>query len=88
MSLTALQMADLGTKFAADGYLHLRDVVPVGPLEQLRQRLLAAYERASRAGVLFTGGGTISGHLNCFPGAGARYFLRSTRSRNSFPALK
>ena len=31
------------------------------------------YERVKRSHELFKGGGTLSGHLNCFPGEGSRF---------------
>jgi ectoine hydroxylase-related dioxygenase (phytanoyl-CoA dioxygenase family) len=50
-----------------DGYVVLRQVVSKEPLEHLSTQLADAYARADR----FKGGGSITGHLNSFPGAGA-----------------
>jgi hypothetical protein len=42
-------------------------------LTKLHRDLATAFEEAKASGKLFAGGGTISGHLNCFPGEGARF---------------
>ena len=65
--------------FGDAGYLIFRDIVPKAQLAELRDRLYTAFEDASRTGELFEGGGRISGHLNCFPGAGARFALEALR---------
>jgi ectoine hydroxylase-related dioxygenase (phytanoyl-CoA dioxygenase family) len=59
--------------FAEDGYLIFRGVVSRERLAHLHTRLLEAFEREKVAGRLFSGGGMISGHLNCFPGEEARF---------------
>ena len=59
--------------FAEDGYVVFKNVVPKPPLAHLRIQLLDALELSQRSGKLFQGGGTISGHLNCVPGEGARF---------------
>src|SRR5688572_6585792 len=63
--------------FAEDGYLIFRNVVPRARLATLHTRLLEEFEAAKRTGRLIAGGGTISGHLNCFPGEGARFAYES-----------
>ena len=73
--LQPAQLDEYRSAFREDGYLLLRRVVPMAPLEQLCQRLCAEFARAKNAGELFSGGGMISGHLNCFPGAGSRFVL-------------
>jgi len=59
--------------FAEDGYLIFRNVVSRERLASLHQHLLTEFERAKQSGKLISGGGTISGHLNCFPGEAARF---------------
>jgi hypothetical protein len=59
--------------FAEDGYFIVRDVVSLERLSQLRTRILEEFEGAKQAGRLFSGGGLISGHLNCFPGEESRF---------------
>ncbi|MES1177863.1 MAG: phytanoyl-CoA dioxygenase family protein [Myxococcales bacterium] len=58
--------------FQIQGYVTIPGVVSRTLLANLHQQLLAELERAKTAGELFTGGGTLSGHLNCFPGARSR----------------
>lgn len=63
------------------GFVVLRDVVPKEPLEEFRLALLDEYERAKASGSLFKGGGTIIGHLNCFPGEGSRFIYEHIQDR-------
>jgi hypothetical protein len=55
-----------------DGYAVLRSVVPDEPLRELERDINESFEDAESSGSLFKGGGTLTGHLNCFPGAGSR----------------
>lgn len=83
--------------FAADGYVVFRNVVSKDKLTELRDRIFAAYEAEKASGRLFDGGGGISGHLNCFPGAESRFvkdeldaagimdFVRAAFPRNLTP---
>src|SRR4030095_14609816 len=74
-SMTQLsnQMQDLSSAFAREGYGTLPNVVSKAGLAALTEQLRGEYNRARSAGELFSGGGTISGHLNCFPGAQSRF---------------
>src|SRR6267154_682692 len=67
------QMQDLSSSFAREGYVTLPNVVSKSRLAALTDELRAEYARARANGELFSGGGTISGHLNCFPGAQSRF---------------
>jgi len=58
--------------FADEGYLKFDRVLPRTVLAQLSQRIADEFEQQQRQGRLFSGGGTVSGHLNCFPGAESR----------------
>jgi hypothetical protein len=58
--------------FSENGYLVLEQKVPGVLLAGLRAEIVAAFEQARLGGRLFSGGGLLTGHLNCFPGAGAR----------------
>jgi ectoine hydroxylase-related dioxygenase (phytanoyl-CoA dioxygenase family) len=64
-------------EFAEEGYLVFRSVIDRGNLEVLVNELLAEFHRVQRSGALFTGGGTLSGHLNCFPGEGSRFIYEA-----------
>jgi len=59
--------------FADEGYLKFDRVIPRAPLARLSQQIADEFEQRRRQGHLFSGGGTVSGHLNCFPGAQSRF---------------
>jgi len=59
--------------FADEGYLKFEGVIPRNLLTHLSQRLAEEFDQQRRDGTLFSGGGTVSGHLNCFPGAESRF---------------
>src|SRR5437667_9992310 len=67
------QMKDLSSKFAREGYVTLPNVVSKSRLAALTEELRSEFARAKANGELFSGGGTISGHLNCFPGVQSRF---------------
>src|SRR5882762_9222123 len=67
------QMQDLCSAFAREGYVTLPNVVSKSRLAALTDELRGEYARAKASGELFSGGGTVSGHLNCFPGAQSRF---------------
>ena len=54
------------------GYTVVPGVIPADLLTSFSQHLAAEYERANAEGGLFEGGGSFSGHLNCFPGEQSR----------------
>jgi hypothetical protein len=66
-------LEQLKQTFAEDGYLVFPGVVSADRLAQLHKRLAEEFEEAKRSGRLLAGGGTISGHLNCFPGEESRF---------------
>jgi ectoine hydroxylase-related dioxygenase (phytanoyl-CoA dioxygenase family) len=67
--------------YATQGYLVFRDVVPKAALTDLKTRIFEEFETSKRSGSLFNGGGQISGHLNCFPGADSRFALSALEER-------
>jgi hypothetical protein len=73
------EVSDILEQLSRDGFVVLRGVVSKEPLEEFRQFLLAEYERAQSSGALFRGGGTIIGHLNCFPGERSRFIYDDIR---------
>lgn len=76
MNQVASQPHDLPAlkrEFAEQGFLVFRDVVSKDGLSHLTQRLSTEFESCKRDGRLFQGGGLMSGHLNCAPGADARF---------------
>lgn len=54
--------------YEREGYAVLPGVVPKPLLARVNATLLEEFARSEREGELFEGGGTLSGHLNCFPG--------------------
>lgn len=72
-ALSAADRASLQRAYAEDGYFVLRNVVSAPKLKTLCEQVNDAFQTASSSGGLFSGGGLISGHLNCFPGEGTRF---------------
>jgi ectoine hydroxylase-related dioxygenase (phytanoyl-CoA dioxygenase family) len=68
-SLSVHDVCTLSESLDRDGYVVLRSVVSREPLTLLAEQLAEAYERSDK----FRGGGTITGHLNCFPGRSTRF---------------
>ena len=73
MTLQSHRMQDLHSAFEREGYVTLPNVVSKSRLAALTDELRGEYARARENGELFSGGGTISGHLNCFPGVQSRF---------------
>lgn len=72
---------ELRRSFDAEGYLTFPRVVDEEPLAELTLDLLDAFEDVKASGRLFSGGGTVSGHLNCFPGASSRFIQDALEKR-------
>ena len=73
MTPLSQQMQNLSSDFARQGYVTLPNVVSKMRLAALTKELRDEYARVRENGELFSGGGTISGHLNCFPGVQSRF---------------
>src|ERR1700733_8324315 len=73
MILSDQQIGDLSSTFEREGYVALPSVVSKSRLAALTDELRGEFDRARANGELFSGGGTISGHLNCFPCAQSRF---------------
>src|ERR1700760_138295 len=73
MTPLSQQMQNLRSSFERDGYVTLPNVVSKPRLAALTEELRGEYNRSRAKGELFSGGGTISGHLNCFPGVQSRF---------------
>lgn len=67
---STIDLPELRKALDTDGYMVMRGVVPAPLVAEFAEFLLAEYDRAEK----FTGGGTYSGHLNCFPGERSRFF--------------
>src|SRR3981081_1762878 len=79
---------DLSLAFAREGYVTLPNVVSKARLAALSDELRGEYARARANGELFSGGGTISGHLNCFPGAKSRLVYEELQQYGIFDLVR
>lgn len=68
--LSTADIAELRRGLDEDGYAVIRGVVSRDRVAEFNDAVLAEYERAEK----FAGGGSYSGHLNCFPGEHSRFF--------------
>jgi len=68
--LSSSDIAELRRGLDKDGYAVLRGVVSKERTAEFNETILAEYDRAEK----FSGGGSYSGHLNCFPGETSRFF--------------
>jgi hypothetical protein len=75
------ELEAFSTTYAAQGYLVFKEAVPKADLAALKSRIFEEFEASKQSGSLFNGGGQISGHLNCFPGADARFALSALEER-------
>lgn len=78
----------LKKSFAEDGYFIVRNVVSPQGLSELHQNIVAEFDKAQQTGALFTGGGLLSGHLNCFPGAGSRFVYDALEERGLLDLIR
>lgn len=72
-NLTTSEIENAKEQFANDGYVVFRNVVSQERLAEFHSALTREFDRATKTGELFSGGGLVSGHLNCFPGTSARF---------------
>ncbi|MEJ0099062.1 MAG: phytanoyl-CoA dioxygenase family protein [Pseudomonadota bacterium] len=71
--LSESEKARARQEYASNGYFILRNVISPERLIELHKGLSQEFDAVTKSGALFSGGGLMSGHLNCFPGAGARF---------------
>ncbi len=86
--LTQSEREALKKSFAEDGYFIIRNVVSPEKLSELHQSLIEEFDRAKQSGELFSGGGLMSGHLNCSPGEGARFVYEALRDRGIIDLIR
>lgn len=77
-AMTEIEIEQAAERLQRDGYVVFPGVVPPELLAELERGVLDEFEGAKRHG-LFEGGGMISGHLNCYPGEGARPVYEAVR---------
>src|SRR5438874_5310412 len=78
----------LKRRFAEDGYLVIKNVVPRHKLADLHAKVDAEFERSKRSGALFNGGGLVSGHLNSSPGEAGRFAYEALRDYGIIDLIK
>jgi ectoine hydroxylase-related dioxygenase (phytanoyl-CoA dioxygenase family) len=74
--------------FENDGYVIVSSVVSKDKLSALRSQLIGEFERSKASGALFQGGGSISGHLNCFPGNDSRFVYDELKEHGVIDLVK
>lgn len=81
-------MDQLRQAFAEDGYLTFPGVVDGHKLTELTERIRHQFATAQAMGRLFSGGGTVHGHLNCFPGAISRFVYAALAERGVLDVVR
>ncbi|MFA5956096.1 phytanoyl-CoA dioxygenase family protein [Hyphomicrobium sp.] len=86
--LTEKEIGVLKEAFDRDGYFVIRNVVSPERLRELHTALEQEFDAATKSGALFSGGGGLSGHLNCFPGERARFVYDTLQERGIIDLIK
>jgi ectoine hydroxylase-related dioxygenase (phytanoyl-CoA dioxygenase family) len=81
--VTAADVDRLRHELDDRGFVVLRNVVSKPGLAALADELHALYAKADK----FAGGGTITGHLNCFPGPNARFIYDEVKAAGIVDAI-
>jgi hypothetical protein len=84
----AQNIQELSSTFAREGYIVLPGIVSKPKLADLAHKLRSEFARAKEKGELFSGGGTITGHLNCFPGAESRFVYEELEQQGVFDLIR
>lgn len=71
-SVEQLYTPEVQRSYAENGYVIFKNVVSKDKLAHVQKRILEEFESQKQSGALFAGGGTLSGHINCYPGEEAR----------------
>ena len=79
---------ELRESFAEKGDLVFEGVVDKRKLAGLREQIVTEFDRVKAAGELFTGGGAVSGHLNCLPGARSRFVYEALEAVGSLDIVR
>lgn len=88
MPLSPSLVQQLSASYAADGFVVIPSVVQKSVVNEVNRNLLDEFARVEREGALFDGGGTYSGHLNCFPGAQSRPVYDSLQAEGIFDLVR
>ena len=74
--------------FDEDGYFIVKNVVSPQKLAELHRNIVTSFDQAMETGNLFSGGGLLSGHLNCFPGEGSRFIYEALEARGIIDLIR
>ncbi len=74
--------------YAENGYLILRNIISGDKLARLQAQILEEFQNARQFGKLFAGGGTISGHINCYPGSAASFIYDELKQQGIIEIVK
>jgi hypothetical protein len=81
--LSAERIGEIRHELDERGYVVLRGVVPQARIDAFTTELMSDYRESDK----FKGGGTFSGHLNCFPGEHSRFFYDEIESYGIVDAI-
>lgn len=81
--LQAEQLTDVRRGLEDDGYCVIRGAVSKSGLTDFNRQVVEAYRQSSK----FDGGGSISGHLNCFPGEASRFIYQQIEEQGICDAV-
>ncbi|HZX97345.1 MAG TPA: phytanoyl-CoA dioxygenase family protein [Myxococcales bacterium] len=85
---TPAEIEQFRASFERDGYLVVPGALPRSQVEALAAAVLDRFEAARQSGGLFTGGGLLTGHLNCYPGSEARLLYAELESRGLIQVIR
>jgi hypothetical protein len=88
MKISQTEFEEHRRAFDQDGYTVVRNVVSKPKLAALRARIMEEFEHSKASGALFAGGGSISGHLNCFPGNESRFAYQELEAHGVVDLVK
>jgi hypothetical protein len=83
-ALSEEDLRELRSNLDEKGYFVIPDGVSKDRLAEFNVRIVDAYRQAAK----FRGGGSISGHLNCFPGEDARFIYNEIEDRGIANAIR
>lgn len=84
MNALSAHHLDLGRSLDDDGYAVIPGVVSKSRLTDFNRQIIDAY----RSSVKLRGGGSISGHLNCFPGEASRFIYDEIEANGVGDAIR
>jgi Phytanoyl-CoA dioxygenase (PhyH) len=87
-AFSSVEIKAFERSFADQGYLVFPGVVSRSKLAGLRMRILEEFDALKASGGLFAGGGTLTGHLNCFPGEESRFVYEELRDKGILDVMR